>query len=141
MPNPAMPKSPVRIALPPIWYTEMIFPGVDPDKRGLYEWRIEGVGSYIGQYRWHARPRRQYGTNVARLLGRLPYRRSNPEGFRRIHWALAAAVVGRRIIDLRFVENAERPELNTREQALIAERGCLNDPPFGRVVADGDNPR
>ena len=120
------------IRLPECWHHETVLDGVDPDKPGLYQWIIEGVGSYVGQYTRHSRPRREYGVNVTRLLNRLPYRKATPEGFRTIHWHLAAAVVARRRIDLVFLENGERPALNDRERAIIRERGELNDPPFGR---------
>ena len=102
--------------------------GVDIDRPGLYEWRIEGTGSYIGQYRWISRPRREYGLNVARLINGLPYRKGNLDGFRRIHRELAAALMEGRRIELVILENGERPALNDRERELIRERGNLNGP-------------
>ena len=75
--------------------------------------------------------------NVTRLLSRRPYRKANPEGFRRIHWQLVAAVVRRIRIELIILENADRPAINDRERAWIADRGRLNDPPYGRRSALG----
>ena len=60
------PASPPKLALAPDWYVEAPKPpNFDENRPGLYEWRIEGKGSYIGQYRWISRPRREYGLNVA----------------------------------------------------------------------------
>ena len=121
------------LALAPNWYVKGPKPpNFDEDRPGLYEWRIEGAGSYIGQYRWISRPRRSYGLNVARLLNDLPYRKSKPTGFRRIHRELASALMEGRRIELIFLENGDRPALSDRERDLIRERGSLNDPPFGK---------
>ena len=130
MPSQPPPSSslPLRLALASDWHVETIAPGVDINRPGLYEWRIEGTGSYIGQYRWISRPRREYWLNVARLINGLPYRKGNPDGFRRIHRELAAALMDGRRIELVVPENGERPALNNRERELIRERGNLNGP-------------
>ncbi len=118
---------PPKLALAPDWYVEAPKPpNFDENRPGLYEWRIEGKGSYIGQYRWISRPRREYGLNVARLINDLPYRKGKPDGFRRIHRELASALMEGRRIELVFLENGERPALNARETELIRERGKLN---------------
>ena len=126
-----MPNSP-RIPRLRDWHHYTVVPGVDVTKPGLYEWIIEGAGSYIGQYGRIGRPTRAYARNVARLIAGGGYRASMPEGFRRIHRELAAAHREGRRIELVILENGERPALNDRERALIRERGKLNDPPFGK---------
>ncbi len=126
MPNDKSAPSP-KLALAPDWYVETSKPpGFDESRPGLYEWRIEGAGSYIGQYRWISRPRREYGLNVARLINDMPYRKGNPDGFRRIHRELASALLEGRRIELSFLENGERPALNDREREMIRQRGNLN---------------
>ena len=130
----------MRLALAPGWYEETVLPGVDVERPGLYEWRIEGAGSYIGQYRWISRPRREYGLNVVRLLNDLPYRKRKPDGFRRIHRELVAALNEGRRIELLILENADKPAINDRERVLIAERGNLNAPPGGRGQASSTPP-
>jgi hypothetical protein len=61
-----------RIASPGILqaarYTEIPLAGVEVARPGIYEWRIDGVDTYIGRYTYPSRPRREFGLNVARLL-------------------------------------------------------------------------
>ena len=124
--------APVLIeALPPEWYIYTVSPGVDPGKRGIYEWKIEDAGSYIGQYSRIDRPTKAYGRNVTNLMNNKPYRPKKPDGFRRIHRELERAHRDGRLIELIILENAEKPGINDRERQLVAERGSLNDPPYG----------
>jgi hypothetical protein len=107
------------------WYREIVKPGVNPMLPGLYEWRIEGVGCYIGQYTHARRPRREYGLNVGRILTKRPYRKSKPEGFRQIHRELANAAEAGTPISLTLLENqVAKADRNRRERELIAERGA-----------------
>ena len=114
--------------LHPKWSTEIAVAGVDATQPGLYEWRIEGVGVYIGQYTHATRPRREYGLNVGRLLAKCPYRKNNPHGFRQIHRELAQAVRECRTITLRLLENQlVKSTRNRRERELIAERRAATE--------------
>jgi hypothetical protein len=98
-------------------------PEVNQDHLGLYEWRIEGIGCYIGQYTHVRRPRREYGLNVGRLLSGRPYRTRKPDGFRPIHKALARAVRGGHRVTLLLLENqAAKIDRNRREGELIMDR-------------------
>jgi hypothetical protein len=119
------------IQLPVDWraYNEN---GVNLDFPGIYEWYIEGCGSYIGKYKRKHRPLKEYARNVQNILNGSYYRRSKPDGFRRIHRELARAHLEGRLIRLIILENVEPLRINERERELIAERGALNDPPFGR---------
>jgi len=65
------------------WFELVVLPGVDRNRPGLYEWIIEGVGSYIGKYTHFSRPYREYDRNVQKILTGRPYRPRKPEGFRR----------------------------------------------------------
>lgn len=113
--------------LPAGWYCYRVNDGVDVNRPGIYEWRIDGMGSYIGQYRWISRPTTHYGRNLIKLFNGLPYRKRSPDGFRRIHRALADAHRDGRRIELVIVENVEsKIERNRRERELIALRGNLN---------------
>ena len=119
--------------LPADWYRYVVAPGVSEDVPGIYEWHIEGTGSYIGQFGCIRRPRKEYGRNVIRLLNKRPYRAGNPDGFRRIHLELVNAHRTGARITLTILENIpDRIERNRRERELIAIRGVLNDPSFGR---------
>jgi hypothetical protein len=113
----------------PKWYDEKMLAGIDHAQPGIYEWRIDGIGVYIGQYTNVTRPRRAYGVSVANRLAGRPYRKGNPSGFRAIHIALAKAVCCNRIepgkigITLTILENQiDKESRNRRERALIAER-------------------
>lgn len=52
---------------------------------GIYEWRIEGVGLYVGKSKDLASRLREYPNNVRKLLAGEPYRKSKPDKFRLIH--------------------------------------------------------
>ena len=115
------------------WYRYCLTDGVDEGLPGIYEWAVEGAGIYIGKYTGIDRPKLRYGQNVARMLAGLPYHiKSNPTGYRRIHHALKAAHLEGRRITLTILENVSPEKLHAREAELIAQRGELNDPPFGR---------
>jgi hypothetical protein len=47
---------PVPKMLPAGWYDYSVGAGVNEEKPGIYEWQIEGVGSYIGKYGRIQRP-------------------------------------------------------------------------------------
>ena len=116
--------------LPAKWFKFVVTDGVDCKQPGIYEWKIEAQGGqiYIGKYTRINRPRRAFAVNVAHILGGEPYRKCNPDGFRRIHHALAQAVRNGDTVTLTILENPPRHEINRREQELIAERGTLNGP-------------
>jgi len=110
------------------WYTYVVTPGVCEDTPGIYEWHIEGLGSYIGQYGRIRRPTKEYGRNVTRLLNGQPYRLGKTGGFRMIHKELERAHRGGVKITLTILENVEpRAARSIRERELIAERGSKGD--------------
>lgn len=108
------------------WFTIEIADGVDTSKPGLYEWHIEGVGSYIGRYKRYSRPTTEYVRNVRNLIAGKPYRRGKPTLFRRIHHELAAAYDAKRTVRLIILENPKPENMGRRELELIRERGVLN---------------
>ena len=109
--------------LRPGWCEEIIVPGVSSDLPGIYEWHIEGIGCYIGQYTHAQRPRNEYRLNIERILCQRPYRLGKPEGFRLIHVELARAAQSRQKITLTLLENhVIKADRNRRERELIAER-------------------
>jgi hypothetical protein len=114
------------LRLPKDWYEYVVVKGVDEARPGIYEWNIDGCGTYIGKYTHISRPVREYGKNVYNLLNGKAYRRSKPDAFRRIHRELAQAHRERRRIRLTILENVDLSRINERERQLIAERGSLN---------------
>ena len=98
----------------------IILDKVDLDRPGIYAWKLENIGVYIGKYTRKSRPLREYDKNVRRLLNSQPYRPKKPDGFRRVHHALAKAVQEKTKIELHILENCTPDQHNNREQHLIA---------------------
>ena len=108
----------------PAWFREITRPCVTDRRPGIYEWRIEGFGVYIGQFTRVSRPRLEYAAAVRRMTASppLPYRRSNPNGFRAIHHALAKAVREGMTVTLTILENLDsKLDRNRRESELISK--------------------
>lgn len=125
------------VVLPSNWYRYVVADGVRVDIPGIYEWHIEGIGSYFGQYGSIKRPTRQYSRNVAHLLNGQPYRLRQADGFRGVHRALESAYRRRAQITLTILENVpSKIARNQRERELIATRGVLNASRGGRRVPD-----
>jgi hypothetical protein len=118
------------------WCEYLVCEGVDQKKPGIYEWKIDGVGSYIGKYRRISRPTKHYRRNVIRLMNGDPYRKGKPAGFRRIHLELEKAVRENRRIELHILENVAVAEINVREAELIKLRGTLNGPVSNFRISD-----
>jgi hypothetical protein len=108
------------------WYTYVVADGVNLALPGIYEWKIKGVGSYIGKYTYISRPTKGYSRGVGRLLNNRPYRPLDPYGFRDIHYDLGEAHLEKRQIWLIILENVDPFYLEQRENELIADRGTLN---------------
>ena len=122
-------KTSARLLLQEDWFHLEIAPGVDCSKPGIYRWTIKGGVSdevYIGKYKHFNRPKLDYGRNVTHLRNGQSYRKSNPDGFRKIHEALANAVQEGHQITLTILENPSRADINRRERELIQEYGTLN---------------
>ena len=103
------------------WFVRRDADGFDPTRPGLYVWEVEGTGRYVGRYTHLSRPLKEYSRNVHRLRTGVPYHMAKPDGFRRIHRALAAAVDEGRAVTLHLVENCDREELSDRERRMIAD--------------------
>ncbi|OZI63303.1 hypothetical protein [Bordetella genomosp. 11] len=106
--------------------------GIDESKPLLYQWEIHDVrtgelkGRYIGKaVRGSGRPLSQYRRNVLNLLAGLPYRRNKPDGFRRVHRALADAVIKGDRITLTLLRNVPLGEdINEAERQAIRRFNC-----------------
>jgi hypothetical protein len=113
-------------AMPDTWYRLSVCEGVSPNLPGIYEWRVEGAGSYIGRYSYSSRPFGDYARHVRDQFAGGIYKPKQPDGWRRIHRELYAALLDGREIELIFVENCSLDELNHRERVHRKERGALN---------------
>ncbi|MCA7888585.1 hypothetical protein LGM58_35980 [Burkholderia contaminans] len=111
---------------------ELICDGVDDAKPLLYQWDIHDsqtgdlLARYIGKaVRGSRRPLRHYERNVRRLIAGMAYRKSNPEGFRRVHRALAEAVSSGNRITLTLLRNVGPDEdINEAERRAILASNC-----------------
>jgi hypothetical protein len=100
-------------------------------------WEIRGsggalLGRYVGKAKSGAkRPRTHYARNVANILSGKPYRKGNPNGYRRIRQALAEAQRQGHSITLQFLCNVMPGEsINIVEQRLTREHNCLGQEPW-----------
>ena len=101
--------------------------GVDPKKAYIYVFYIDGVGAYVGETENPKRPFTQYSRNVKKLLANKTYRKSKPDGFRRVHRALAKAIDKKQKISLVLLENwEEKIDRLQREKELRNAIGTLN---------------
>ncbi|MEK6290628.1 MAG: hypothetical protein V4793_04410 [Paraburkholderia tropica] len=106
--------------------------GVDDAKPLLYQWEIhdsrtgELLAVYIGKAaRGSRRPLRHYERNVRRLIAGMAYRKGNPDGFRRVHRALAEAVSAGNRITLTLLRNVGPDEdINEAERRAIRASSC-----------------
>jgi hypothetical protein len=106
--------------------------GIDTSAGLIYMWEIrsrisdELLGRYIGKAsKGEKRPLTHYTRNVANLLAGKPYRKDSPNGYRRIHHALANASRENHRVTLRFLTNISNSEdINELERRLICEFNC-----------------
>ena len=80
-----MPKVSYAVEAPVDWAAYSVMPGVNDTLPFIYEFRIKGVGSYIGETGNPKRAKRHYRRKVRMLLNDKPVRH------RRVHRALAEA--------------------------------------------------
>ena len=102
---------------------------VEFDQSLIYMWEIRDqsgtlLGRYVGKAKAGARrPLTHYKRNVENILAGKPYRKNNPEGYRRIHVALAEAHKHGHRISLSFLCNVQAPEkINEEERHWIAKQ-------------------
>ncbi|WP_334033660.1 hypothetical protein [Burkholderia gladioli] len=111
---------------------EVIRDGIDDAKPLLYQWEIHDsrTGDFLARYigkavRGSKRPLRHYERNVRRLIAGMAYRKSKPDGFRRVHRALAEAVSAGHRITLTLLRNVGPDEdINEAERQAIRASGC-----------------
>jgi hypothetical protein len=110
--------------------------GRDQTRPLIYRWEIfdaSGVliGCYIGKAKGGAgRPLKRYKRNVARLIAGKPYWPSKPDGYRRVHRALAAATIaGQRIVLSLLANVPEGENINLWERHQIREHDSSGPEP------------
>ena len=104
------------------WWSLNVPVGIQLVNPGIYEWRLEGIGLYIGQSRRMRARIREYPNNVRKLLAGAPYRAGRPTNYRAIHHDLQRAYKTGATILVTILENCCLTELNARERYWIARR-------------------
>lgn len=101
------------------WYIREIEASLDLDQPGIYEWRIEGVGIYIGKALRLKNRLRAYPNNVRRMLRGLEWHGDPTRSYRPIHHALRDAYETHAIVVVRVLEVCTPETRNEREQYWI----------------------
>jgi hypothetical protein len=103
----------------------------------IYMWEIhsldgELLGRYVGKAKAGAnRPFKHYRRNVLNLLRKKPYRKAKPDGYRRVHHALARAEREGLQVTLQFLCNVGSHEnMDEVEQKYIREKNCVGPEPW-----------
>ncbi len=94
----------------------------DPHAPGIYEWRIEGVGVYVGKAKKLKSRVRDYPNNVRKLIAGLPWHGNPAKSYRAIHMALRQAHDDGLSVTVSFLENCSLEDLASRERYWIAAR-------------------
>jgi hypothetical protein len=109
-----------------VWYQVAIPEDIDLGLPGIYQWDIEGVGTYIGQSKNLRKRLWEYPNNLRKLAQGKPYRKSKPDAWRHIHLKLHDARTRGVGVTVTVIENCPLDELNERERHWIGLRGTLN---------------
>jgi len=111
--------------------------GIEQDSPLIYMWEIRTqsgdlVGRYVGKAKAGAsRPLKHYRRNVQNLLASKPYRKSNPNGYRRVHHALADAHRLGHTIVLSFLCKVDVAEdINEVERQCITAQNSKGKEPW-----------
>ena len=104
------------------FYTQNIASEFDLNAPGIYEWRIEGVGLYIGKALKLKSRIRAYPNNVRRLIAGEHWHGDPSREYRIIHKALRAAHDERVAVVVIVLENCHRDDRTMREQHWISRR-------------------
>lgn len=118
-------------------YELIIEDGVDRNKPLIYKWEILGLngnilGIYIGKATRGARRRiRRYVARVRQIRENKPYSKEDPNGFRKVHRALAKAdALGHRIKLFLVCNAADESQLHSLERDHIASQNCKGEEPW-----------
>lgn len=104
------------------WYALRNEEGFDLEKPGIYEWRIEGVGAYVGKALTLRKRIRAYPNNVRRMLKGLHWHGDPTREYRPIHKALHAAHIAGTPVQISVLESCESSNRAAREQYWIKRR-------------------
>jgi hypothetical protein len=112
----------MRTKFPTDWFTQNIPDDINLDAPGIYEWRIEGVGVYVGKSKRLRSRLKEYPNNVRKIVEGRPYRKNNHDGFRVVHHKLREGRDCKLTITFTVLQNCNVGEINKREQFWIKSR-------------------
>lgn len=112
----------MRLRLRPNWYRLTNEHAFDLDAAGIYEWRIEGIGLYIGKAKRLRSRIRAYPNNVRRMIEGLPWHGNPNKSYRPVHQELRSAYEANIVITLAILENCSIEDRAARERAWIKLR-------------------
>ena len=111
----------MSIAMKSGWFA-IVLGNFDPHMPGIYEWRIPGVGVYIGKAGTLSKRIRAYPNNVRRMLLDLPWHGNPHKQYRLIHRALKWAYAQGILVEVVILENCESGNRAERERYWINKR-------------------
>jgi hypothetical protein len=116
------------------WFTREIAETIDLDAPGIYEWRIEGTGVYIGKAKVLRNRINAYPRNVLAMLNGRPWHGDPTRSYRPIHHALHQAHESKGAVKVTVLENCGLEERSAREQMWIAKRRAESNAGGPRVL-------
>lgn len=116
------------------WY----FVATEPENRpGIYEWKIEGEGVYVGQAKRLAARMRAYPNNVRKILNKMRWRAGSSRDFRSVHHALHRAHESGATVTFSVLAYCAAESLNERERYWIGVRKA-EEPQTGLKVLNSN---
>lgn len=104
------------------WYRREIDASLDLDQPGIYEWRIEGIGIYVGKALRLKRRLAHYPNNVLRMIQGLPWHSNPTKDYRAIHHALRRAYEEKLSVSVTVLETCTADVRKAREDHWVAVR-------------------
>jgi hypothetical protein len=109
----------MRLQLRPDWYSKIFDESYNVDCAGIYEWRIEGIGVYIGKAKVLKNRVRDYPNNVRRMLQGLHWHGNPSKDYRPIHYALRRAYEDGTVVSVSILETCDPCVRSERERHWI----------------------
>jgi hypothetical protein len=103
------------------WYSR-VDADFDPCLPGVYEWRIPGVGLYVGKAKALHKRINEYPNNIRRMLDGLSWHGDPTKNYRLIHHELRKAYEEGRLVSVVVLENCESSKRAERERWWIQKR-------------------
>ncbi|MEX6507320.1 hypothetical protein [Jiella sp. M17.18] len=110
------------------WFEDETPVGIDLDRPGIFEWRIEKTGTYIATSKETTIRKRlkNYKKRFRQLRNHEPYSSTNPDGFRKIHRQVVEAREKGLSVVFAAIENCSPEDVAERRRYWIGVRGTLN---------------